>query len=168
MRRLLPFLLLTSTTLILNAHGVGRGTAELSVAGKKISVEYGRPELQGRDMLGRATEGMVWRMGADRTTTLTTEADLQFGETTVPAGTYSLFAKKTGPDSWVLLINSNPNASVGSRKEEEDVAVVPLVSKRLENSIETFTIELLQAGGRQGTFSMAWGNLSLRADFQVK
>ena len=40
-----------------------RGKTEATVKGKKITIDYGRPALQGRDMIGMARPGMVWRLG---------------------------------------------------------------------------------------------------------
>ena len=76
-----------------------------TIAGKKISVEYGRPYKKGRKIFGGLEPlGKVWRTGADEATTFTTEADLMVGEIHVPAGTYSLF---TIPDDgkWTLVLN---------------------------------------------------------------
>ena len=45
------------------AQQAKRGTAEATINGKKVSISYGRPSLQGRDMLAQATPGTVWRVG---------------------------------------------------------------------------------------------------------
>src|SRR5437588_134332 len=64
------------------AQGSPRGTAKLDLGGKTASVEYGRPSLKGRTMqqlLGRLKVGGFWRLGADDSTTFSTDADLAFG-----------------------------------------------------------------------------------------
>ena len=63
MRRILTMLVLVGLSVGVCAAQVSRGTAEVTISGKRIVVEYGRPELQGREMLGKASVGMVWRMG---------------------------------------------------------------------------------------------------------
>src|SRR5206468_6876895 len=81
------------------AFSADRGEAKGTFAGKSVSIDYGRPNLQGRDMLGRAEVGTPWRMGADSPTRLKTAAELTFGPgVVVPAGEYVLTATKTAPD----------------------------------------------------------------------
>lgn len=64
----------------------------VTVDGKTITVEYGRPYAKGREIFGGfVPHSEVWRTGADEATTLTTTADLMLGALHVPAGTYSLF-----------------------------------------------------------------------------
>src|SRR5215472_429963 len=86
-----------------------RGNATLAFNGKAVTVEYGRPSLKGRkveEMLGRVPAGKMWRLGADQSTTFTTGVDLAFGDVTVPAGTYSLWARHEADHSWKLVFNS--------------------------------------------------------------
>src|SRR5258708_12049865 len=88
----------------------GRGTAKLTLDGKNISIDYGKPSLNGRkveDLLGQLPAGQVWRLGADKSTTFTTSADLIFGDKTVPKGEYSLWARKGADGSWNLFFNKN-------------------------------------------------------------
>ena len=124
---------LTVGALALCASGVGaqdrplspRGQASTQVGGRYnaegeysggqwIDIDYGRPILRGRtDMFGEGTEyatrlyfgAPIWRIGADVTTRITTEADLVFDGKTLPAGKYSMFAE-LAPDEWTLVFST--------------------------------------------------------------
>ena len=135
-----------------------RGEATVTlVAGQPIVVEYGRPSLKGRDMLGQAAVGDEWRMGADSATTLDTPVTLTFGPTAVPPGKYILRAKKLGETQWVLKLMRDGNAA----------AEVPLQATPLDKSVEVFTIDLAEEKG-QGVFRMSWGNVALATRFTAK
>jgi hypothetical protein len=136
-----------------------RGEAEAKVSGKAVSIEYGRPSLKGRDMLAQAQIGKAWRMGADAATTLTTEADLAFGDVALPKGTYVLKATKVEADQWHL----NVLDKAGSGK----VADVPLTPSKVDQAVETFTIELAGEGDK-GQLKLVWGQTALKADFTAK
>jgi hypothetical protein len=137
---------------VLLAHGNPREELEAAVGAAQVSVEYGRPSLKGRDMLGQATEGVVWRVGADKATSLTTSAGLSFGERAVPAGNYTLKARKDAGDAWTLLLESG-----------EKTTEVPLEARTLEESVELFTIQL--SGGASGRLEMHWGTRALTTSF---
>jgi hypothetical protein len=136
-----------------------RGEAEATVAGKSVSIEYGRPSLKGRDMLAQAQVGQAWRLGADAATTLTTEADLAFGDAKVPKGTYVLTATKVDADTWHL--------NVLAKADRAKVADVPLTLAKLDEDTETLTIKL-EGEGDKGWFKMVWGQTALKADFAGK
>ena len=134
-----------------------RGETRVTLAGKSIVVDYGRPALKGRDMLGRAEVGQEWRMGADSPTTLKTPVALTFRTTVVPPGEHVLKAKKVSDTDWVLMLE----------RDEKTVAEIPLQSKTLADSVELFTIDLAEEDGK-GVFRMSWGNRSLSAPFSAK
>ena len=134
-----------------------RGEARVTLAGKTIVVDYGRPSLKGRDMLGKAAVGDEWRMGADDATTLKTESALRFGSTAVAAGEYVLRAKKVSETDWVLKLS----------KDGATVAEAPLTASPLEKSVELFTIELVEEKG-QGVLRLSWGNRALSVRFTAK
>jgi hypothetical protein len=133
-----------------------RGEAKVTLAGKTISVDYGRPSLKGRDMLGKATVGQEWRMGADAATTLKTAASLSFGSVQVPPGDYVLRARKASETDWILKLGEGAAA-----------VEVPLQSSTLPQSVEMFTIDLAEEQG-QGVFRMSWGTRALAARFTAK
>ena len=52
------------------AAASARGTAEIALGATQVSINYGRPQLQGRDMLSQLPDGQIWRLGMDDATTL--------------------------------------------------------------------------------------------------
>ena len=104
------------------AQGNPRGEAKALVAGKEVAIDYGRPSLKGRDMLGQAQVGQAWRMGADAATGLKTDADLAFGSVNVPKGEYILTATKVAADEWHL--------NILSKADRSKVADVPLATSK--------------------------------------
>jgi len=157
--------------LVASATGVqaqaARGKAEATIAGKKIAIDYGRPELKGRDMLAQAPVGTVWRLGKDQATTIETGGDLVFGGVTVPKGAYSLFAKRTGEKSWELVFNKQTGQWGTQHDASQDLVAVPLEWKNQDASMEAFTIEVApQAEG--GDLKMLWGTHVLETAFKIK
>ena len=87
MKNLLPgALMLILSTPILHAQVNPRGETTLELNGGKVTVEFGRPSLKGRDIKTMIYPGEQWRLGADGDTTLTTEVGLKFGESSWPGG----------------------------------------------------------------------------------
>ncbi len=136
-----------------------RGEAKATVAGKAVSIDYGRPSLKGRDMLAQAQVGKPWRLGADAATTLTTEADLTFGDVKVPKGTYILTATKVETDTWHL--------NVLNKADRAPVVDIPLTSGKTDEPVEQFTIEVTGQGDK-GEVKMLWGQTALAAAFTGK
>jgi len=142
------------------AHAAPRGEAKATVAGKAVSIDYGRPSLAGRDMLGKAEVGQPWRMVADAATGLKTDADLSFGSVKVPKGSYVLTATKTTESAWTLDIAKaeGDKATLGS---------IPMTVGKLPESVEEFTI-LLRGEKDKGEIELQWGTTSLKVPFTGK
>jgi len=141
------------------AQANARGEAKAVVAGKTVAIDYGRPSLKGRDMLGQAQVGQAWRMGADAATSLKTDADLSFGAVQVPKGEYILTATKVAADQWQL--------NVLSKADRSKVADVPLAGSKADASVEQFTIDV--TGDKdKGELKLRWGTTVLGAAFTGK
>jgi hypothetical protein len=174
MRRLLIALLAMASIVVVAGSGLAqrnpRGTAKISLGGKTISVEYGRPSLRGRsvaDMLSQLKPGDFWRLGADKSTTFSSAADLQFADVTVPGGEYSLWAQRGADNSWKLVFNKQHGQWGTQHDASQDLVSVPLEETKASDSAEMVTISLTKEGAG-GVIAIQWGDMKLTASFKVK
>ena len=144
------------------AHGAERGSVKATINGAHITIDYGRPVLRGRDMLGQLKPGQVWRIGADSPTTLESNKDLDFGGTVVPKGKHILLAKLVEPGKWTLVFSSK---SVFEYEASARIAEVPLTFEEANDSDEMVTLKLTDQGG-SGVLEIAWGKMRLTASFK--
>ena len=115
---------LLSVPTLAQPPGSPHETAKATVGGANISIEYGRPYLRGRKIMGGLVPyGRVWRTGADAATTLTTSKDLVIGGTTVPAGKVTLYTLP-GEDQWKLILNKQTGQWGTEYDQSKDLARV--------------------------------------------
>jgi hypothetical protein len=122
-----------------------RGKAKLNLGGKLISVDFGHPSLGGctvQEMLSKLPSGGVWRLGADTSTTFSTSGDLMFGDTKIPKGVYSLWARKEIDNAWKLVFNSQHGQSGTQHNPKLDVAEVAVKVFRAADPPDEVTISL--------------------------
>ena len=154
------------------------------VGGKWIAVDYGRPILRGRTGIFGAGEAYgtavnagapVWRAGANKSTRLMTELDLNFGDKVLPAGEYSVFVElKEG--EWTLILSTHA-AKDGFREPGEglwgaynytpdkDVVRVKMELGELPMSHEQFTISFTDMTDSGGNLAMLWEKTVATAAF---
>jgi hypothetical protein len=127
-----------------------------TLAGKKITVSYGRPYVKGRVIFGGLVPwGEVWRTGADEATTFTTEADLVIGGLKVPRGEYSLFTIPTDKQ-WTLVLNKTAKQWGAFKYDaKQDLGRTPMTVAAAAKPVEQLTIELVPAG-KQLTLKLSW------------
>ena len=140
-----------------------RGEASLKLGGGNIKVSYGRPPLDGRNLLDMIQPGVNWRMGADNPTTLTTDIPLKVGGTTVPKGKHILLAQFTGKRSWTLVFSKK---SVFEFQESDKIAEVIGTLVDADQATDRVTISL-EGSGKQGKLILAWGKFRLEAPFSA-
>ncbi len=144
-----------------------RDTTRAQVGGASIEIDYGRPSARGRTILGGLIhEGVVWRLGANQATHLTTSRDLAFGELLLPAGSYSMFAI---PDTerWTLIINRETQQAGTAHDESQDLGRVPMSVSRAPSHQEQLTIEVGPAT-TGGVLRILWGDIVAEAPFTVR
>jgi hypothetical protein len=138
---------------------------EWTVDGAAISIEYGRPFLKGRTVSAVAPNGRIWRAGADEATTLKTDKPLKFGNLSVPAGTYTLFAVP-GDKEWQLVISKETGQWGTAYSEGQDLGRVAMKIGKSGAAAEqvTWAIDDTATGG---VLRLEWGSTSVGAPFTV-
>ncbi len=117
-------------------------------------------------MLGQLQDGQSWRLGQNQATVIQVGTDIQFGDTRVEAGSYSLFLKKVSAETWHLIFNAQTGQWGTDHASSQDVHEIPLTVCQSDEEVETFTIALA-GGDSAGSFTVNWDTLTLTADFQT-
>ena len=143
------------------AQGGSRGNAEATVNSKKLTINYGRPTLRGRDMLSMAQVGTVWRVGMNEATEISSSGDLIVGGKRLRAGRYSLWVRKTGASQWSLAFH--PMTGIWGQPEltQGYVAEMPLELTKAPRTVEQLVITLLPQNDK-AEITIHWGTSSLK------
>ncbi len=132
------------------------GTAEVTLKGKKITIDYSRPFLKGRHVGQElAPYGKVWRTGANEATTLTTEIGLDIGGVKVPAGKYTLWTVPS-EGTWKLIINKQTGQWGTNYDESQDLARVDMQKASLPQPVEQFTISFDKKSDTSANLNLDW------------
>jgi len=132
--------------------------AEVTIAGKKITVDYYAPSAHGRKVMGALVPyGQVWCTGANWATKITTEADLQIGGLKVPKGSYSIWTVPNA-NEWTLIINKETGQFHLNYNQSLDFGRTKMNVKALPALVETFKVRFSATGGDQGTLALIWEN----------
>jgi hypothetical protein len=135
-----------------------RDTARIELEGRRVYVDYGRPSMRGRRIVGELVPyGRVWRTGANAATTLVTETDLRIGDALVPRGTYTLYTLPSAR-GWTLIVNRQTGQWGTQYDASRDLVRIPMRTTRVASPVEKFTITLERGARGTGTLAMAWEN----------
>jgi hypothetical protein len=142
-------------------HGVSqlsiRDTTRAAIGNAAIVIDYGRPLLRGRTLLGNVISyDRVWRTGANAATQFTTSAPITLAGIPLAKGTYSLW---TVPHtSGVELIVNSESGQWGTEHDSaKDIGTATLQSEVLATPVEKFAIRVTTRDARHGALVMEWG-----------
>ena len=125
-----------------------------TVKGTNVTVTYGRPFKNGREIFGSLVPyGQVWRTGADEATEITFKKDMLVNGNPVKKGTYTLF---TIPDGqlWKIMLNSTLKQwGAYDYDKTKDVLVTQAQVGKTAKTVEQFTITVTNEG-----IDMEWDN----------
>ena len=115
----------------------------------------------------------MWRAGADQATFLHTDADLDIGGTTVPAGEYTLFID-LDKGKWHLIVNKQTGqwgikrSGEANYDESKNAAKVAMTMSKPSAPVEQYKITLSSAGGNKGKLQFEWENVIASVTFTAK
>jgi len=144
-----------------------RDSVEISFEGRKISINYGRPSMRNRKIMGDLVPfGKIWRTGANEATAFVTEVDLEIGGTRIRAGAYTLYTLPS-MTQWKLIINKQTGQWGTVYNPELDLVRLNLENRSLRKPVEKLTFVLQKNGPARGMLVIEWERTSLSIPFQV-
>jgi hypothetical protein len=127
-----------------------------------ISIKYYRPNTRGRKIFnGIEPYGIVWRTGANNATVITLTDTVQVEGHTVAPGSYSLFSI---PDAneWTIIFNKNINQwGAYSYDEKQDLFRFKVKPTKLDNKVETLTIQFAEVHEEDCLLQVLWENTGI-------
>ena len=145
-----------------------RDTVRAQIGSATLTIDYGRPLLRGRVLLGDVIPyDYVWRTGANAATQFTTSAPIKLAGMQVPAGTYTLF---TAPHkNEVDLIVNKRNGEWGTEYQHSlDLGAAKMISEVAPVPVEEFTISVVPGDNRHGKLVFEWGSFKWIAPIEVQ
>ena len=155
-------------------------TVSTVIDGSRVMITYGRPYSRNphsdaheirKIWGGLVPYGEVWRTGADEATLLVTEKPLVFGDTTVPAGAYTLWTLPKDDGSAKLMINKQIGQwGEGDTvyKEDQNVATIDLKKESTDAQVDQFTMGVVKNPSGGGLITLSWENAKFSAPFTVQ
>ena len=144
------------------------GSVTQDVAGTTLTIEYDRPVARGRDLFGALVPyGRVWCPGANECTTLTISTGITVEGKTLPAGTYTVWAKP-GAASWSIIFNTaHPTFHTQhARVEDQDFLTIE-AKPRAATHMETLAFYFAVVDGHHTELVLHWGTVAVPLSIDV-
>ena len=145
-----------------------RDTVRARIGNTIFTVDYGRPLLRGRTLLGEVIPfDYVWRTGANAATQFTTSTPIRLAGMQVPAATYTLFTvpHKNGVD---LIVNKQTGQWGTEYNPALNLGRARIISEAATATVEEFTISIIPGDNRHGTLVFEWGSFRWTAPIEVQ
>jgi hypothetical protein len=136
------------------------GTVTQQVGATTITIEYNRPVARGRDLFGALVPyDRVWCPGADECTTISVSTDITIEGKTLPAGTYTLWAKP-GETKWSMIINrAHPTFHTRYQTVADQDFLTLEVTPRTGSHMETLAFYFPVVTAKHAELVFHWGTV---------
>lgn len=145
-----------------------RGAAQAKIGKAVITVDYGRPQVRGRTLLGGIIPyDAVWRTGANAATQFSTTATLKLEGLELAPGKYTLWTlpSRTGVQ---LIVNKQSGQWGTDYDAAQDLGHIPLTIGTNKVPLERFTITVEPTTKNAGNLALEWGNFRWMVPIVVK
>jgi hypothetical protein len=145
-----------------------RDTIRTQIGNAMFTVDYGRPLLRGRTLLGDVIlYDRVWRTGANAATQFTTSTPIKLAGMEVSAGIYTLF---TAPHTNAvdLIVNKQSGEWGTEYNGSLNLGTARMISEVGTATVEEFTISVIPSDNRHGTLVLEWGSFKWIAPIEVQ
>jgi len=141
----------------------------------RVTITYGRPYTKDpktgdvrKIWGGLVPYGKPWRMGSDEATLLLSQQPITIGETTIPAGAYTLYMVPDETGASKLAISKTIGQWGVPVDDKNDLARVDLKKEATDKTVDQFTmaVEKNPAGG--GLIKLMWENTQYSVAYAVK
>lgn len=142
---------------------------EQTVGLTQVSIEYSRPSMRGRTVMGDLVPyGEIWRTGANRNTTLSFSDAITIGKQEIAAGTYALYSRP-GISMWeVFFYNQTDNPGLPEKWDPKAIAAtIEVPIRELDTPVETFSIALETLHNEGATLQLKWETTQIDIPFKV-
>lgn len=150
-------------------------TTSAVIDGNRVTVTYGRPFTKNpktgepRKIWGGLVPwGKAWRTGSDEATLLVTQQPIIIGDTTIPAGAYTLYTVPSENGVSKLAFCTKIGAWGVPVNEKNDLARVDMKKEALETPVHQFTMAVAKNPSGGGVLKLMWEDTQFVVPFTVK
>jgi hypothetical protein len=140
-------------------------SASVAMDGGTVKVCYGRPHVNGREIMGKLVPyGEPWRMGADEATALYVPFAARIAGVKVAAGWYSIYVIPTAKD-WQVVVNSDAKrwgVDIDAKVRAKDVGTGTVSAEHLAAPVEILSISLTAASPKKAAMDVSWADTHVR------
>jgi Protein of unknown function (DUF2911)/Tetratricopeptide repeat len=121
-----------------------------------IELNYSRPGMKGRKIFGDLVPwGKVWRTGANSATRIKFSDDVMISGQLLKAGEYAIYTVPNEKE-WELIINKGSANWGTDYKQEDDILRVKLSPVKLDQPVETFTMQFANVKSNSTDLQLMW------------
>lgn len=129
------------------------GNVTLTDGDLTVSIPYSRPSVRGRVIFGTKEEGALqpygtyWRLGANESTELTVNRDINFNGQPIKAGTYRMYAIPGAEEFEIVLNTELGEWGAFDPDHNLDILNTKVPVQKTSSPVEQFTISLEKTEG---------------------